>query len=407
MAKHQQIPYLAPPHPMKDGRYSWHWKPSPRLRRLNWKNEALGITVTRRPSPEIVQKAMAINERLAEWEASAAQTAGTPAPPRMWRFCDLVAAYRASPEFAAIANSTRREYEVRLGQLEYWAEDGRLPIRELDRELVVKLKDTLLAPREDGSDPRWKCASILRLLRILMGWAQAHNLIQADPTYKVPIPALPSRINKLEWRAIEAIHAAHPDDLGARALVFGFWTLQRREDLRQLNRFQWRELHGYDPRDAPALADSKGRVMGFRLKPNKTKHSTGRTVDCPLPPFLHPLVDAAFEKGQWLFPHSQDPTKPISGDVIRRRAKPLLDAAGYEDIQLRDMRRSGMSWLTDMGALKSDVFAISGHPLDGQRRSMADTYIVGGTRSACAAIAAAERTRRMLEERERNEGEAK
>ncbi|MAY78595.1 MAG: hypothetical protein CL802_13650 [Citromicrobium sp.] len=386
---------------MKDGRYSWHWKPSPRLRRLGWKNEALGITVTKRPSSEVIAKATAINDRVAAWEAEAAQVAGTPAPPRKWRFCDLVTAYRASPEFARIAPATRREYEVRLGQLEFWAQDGKLPIRDIDRQMVVELKDTLLAPREDGSDPRFKCAAILRVLRLLMRWGMAHSLIEADPTLLVPLPTAPARSAKLDWRAIEAIHAAHPDDTGALALLFGFWTLQRRDDLRQLNRFQWRELHGYDPRDAPVLVDSRGRVMGFRLK----QHKTGRNVDCPLPPFLHPLVDAAFDRGQWLFPHSQDPAKPISGDVIRRRAKPMLDAAGFDHIQLRDMRRSGMSWLKDMGANKSDVFAISGHPLDGQKRTMADTYMPPDTRSACAAIAAAERTRRMLAERE--EGEAK
>ncbi len=399
MGKHRQIPYLAPPHHMKDGRYSWHWKPSPRLRRLGWKNEGLGITVTKRPSPEIVQKAMAINDRLTEWEASAEQVSASPSPPRMWRFCDLVAAYRASPEFAAVADDTRREYDVRLGQLEYWAQDGKLPIREIDRQMVVDLKDTLLAPREDGSDPRYKCSAILRVLRMLMRWGLAHTLIESDPTMLVKIPTAPSRTAKLDWRAIEDIHAANPDDIGARVLVFAFWTMQRRDDLRQLNRFQWRELHGYDPRDAPMLVDPRGRVMGFRLQ----QHKTGRTVDCPLPPFLHPLVDAAFEQGQWLFPHSQDPAKPMSGDVIRRRAKPILDAAGFEHIQLRDMRRSGMSWVVDMGALKSDVFAISGHPLDGQKRTMADTYIVGGTRSACAAIAAAERTRRMLAERDKED----
>ncbi|MEP0560049.1 MAG: hypothetical protein ABJC54_00930, partial [Qipengyuania citrea] len=72
----------------------------------------------------------------------------------------------------------------------------------------------------------------------------------------------------------------------------------------------------------------------------------------------------------------------------------------FDHIQLRDMRRSGMSGVKDMGALKSDIFAISGHPLDGQRRTMADVYMPPDTRAACAAIAAAERTRRLWQQRE-------
>lgn len=156
-------------------------------------------------------------------------------------------------------------------------------------------------------------------------------------------------------------------------------------------------MHGIDPRDAPVLVGSGQRVMGFRLQQDKT----GRHVDCPMPPFfLHASIEAAFERSQWLLPHSLDPAKHISGDVLRRRIRPLLDARGMENKQLRDFRRSGLSWLKDMGALKSDVFAISGHPLDGQQRTMADTYMPPDTRAAAAAIAAALRTLAILQERE-------
>ena len=147
-----------------------------------------------------------------------------------------------------------------------------------------------------------------------------------------------------------------------------------------------------------ALVGPSGRVLGFRLQQDKT----GRHVDCPMPPFLHEAIEAAFAKGQWLLAHSQDPAKHVSGDVLRRRIRPLLDARGMAGKQLRDFRRSGMSWLKDMGALKSDVFAISGHPLDGQQRTMADTYMPPDTRAAAAAVAAALRTLNMLAERDAN-----
>jgi hypothetical protein len=59
-----------------------------------------------------------------------------------------------------------------------------------------------------------------------------------------------------------------------------------------------------------------------------------------------------------------------------------------------------MSGVKDMGAMKSDVFAISGHPLDGQQRTMADVYMPPDTMAACRAIAAACRTIAAMKARE-------
>lgn len=404
----RQIPYLHARR-MKDGRYSWHWKPSPRLRREGWSNRALGITANKRPTGEVLEQALALNAQVEAWEQERnVAVAGHAPPPRSWTFTDLLQAYRASPAFAlrpkgqpdapGLAASTRREYEVRLGQLEYIFEDGRMRVADIDRDLVLDIRKGLLAPAADGTPASpFKAASTLRVLKLLLHWARIERLIDHDPMDGVEIPTPPARAAKLDWRGVcLAADAPGADALGARALRFGFWTMQRRGDLSQLNRFQWRELHGADPRDVPALVNDRGQVMGFRLQQGKT----GRWVDCPLPPFLHAEVEAAFDESQWLFPHSLDPAKHISGDVMRRKAKPLLDAAGFDHIQLRDMRRSGMSGVKDMGALKSDIFAISGHPLDGQRRTMADVYMPPDTRAACAAIAAAERTRRLWEQRE-------
>lgn len=407
----RQIPYMQH-HKMRDGRFSWHWKPSPRLRREGWKNRALGITANKRPTAEIIAAAMDLNAQVEAWEQESTVTvAGSAKPPRSWTFTDLLQAYRASPAFAlkakgqadapGLAAATRKEYEVRLRQLEFIFEDGRMRVADIDRDLVMDIRKSLLAPKSNGAPASpFKAASTLRVLKLLLHWARIERLIDHDPMDGVQIPTPPARAAKLDWRGVcLAADAPGADPLGSRALRIGFWSMQRRDDLRQFNRFQWRELHGMDPRDKPVLVNDRGQVMGFRLQQGKT----GRWVDCPMPPFLHAEIETAFEESQWLFPHSMDPAKPVSGDVIRRKAKPLLDAAGFEHIQLRDMRRSGMSGVKDMGALKSDVFSISGHPLDGQRRTMADVYMPPDTRSACAAIAAAERTRRQMEQRDQED----
>lgn len=383
------IPFL---HSRKlaDGRVAWHWRPSPRLRAQGWANRLLGQGDGKRPPKDVVTAALELNEQVARFDAGINPVApAAPAALKVWTFADLVTAYKASPEYADLAPSSRREYDSRLRQLAFWAKEGKLPVRSIDRAMVIDLKDGLLRGDGEAEGSKFKCAAMLRVLRLLLGWGAANGHLQGNATDKVPIPSPPSRRMLLTWRDLLDIGALpDADAVGLRALRIAFWSMQRREDLRQLNRMAWRELHGADPRDVPALADGKGRVMGFRLQ----QHKTGSWVDCPMPPFLHAEIEAAFEQSQWLFPHSLDGTLAISGDVIRRRVKPLLVAGGFPDRQLRDMRRSGMSWVCDKGADRGDVFAISGHPLDGQQRTMADVYMPPNTRKACRAIAAACRT---------------
>lgn len=416
-----KIPFLHG-NPRADGTVAWHWKPSPRLRKAGWTNHYLGDGPGAgrgkpRAPDAVLTKANELNAKLEAWDLGVARVAEAKPIPRKYLFSDLVAAYRLSDEYLKdIEDATRREYDSRIRQLTYWAKDGALPIRAIDGDMVRDLKKALLAAGADGTPGSpFKCAAMMRVLRMLLRWAVAAKLLASDPTEGVAIPTPPSRTAMFTWRDVQdmtALASATPagdplsnfqiqeNALAARALAVAFWTMQRRADLAQLNRFQWRELHGADPRDLPALVNAKGQVWGFRLQQQKT----GRWVDCPLPAFLHDEIERAFLSSQWLFPHSQDNTKPISGDVLRRRVKPLLEAAGFPTHQLRDTRRSGMSWVKDMGAEKSDVFAISGHPLDGQKRTMADVYMPPNTKAACRAIAAAVRTMQAMAQREKENG---
>lgn len=382
-----------------DRTIAWHWKPSPRLRKAGWTNQLLGTSdaPTGRGKPaipaDVLKRAQDLNRQLAEWDMGVSQLADAPKKkPLRYTWDDLVTAYRASDAFTgtAIAESTRREYNVRLGQLREWALDGRLYVDEIDGDLVGDLKKELVK----GSP--FRAAAMLRVLRMLLRWAKAEHILSADPTASVKIPTAPSRATMLAWRdVLDMGEIPDVDATGLLALRVAFWSMQRRADLRQLNSFQWREMHGADPRDVPALANTKGEIWGFRVQQQKT----GATVDCPMPTFLHAEIEAAFAASQWLFPHSSNPLVAMSGDVIRRRVKPVLVAGGFAHVQLRDMRRSGMSWAKDMGAEKGDVFAISGHPLDGQQRTMADVYMPPNTKASCRAIAAACRTMTMIEAR--------
>lgn len=376
------------------GGVAWHWQPSPRLRKAGWANRLLGRSDGRAPSREIVEQALELNRQVESWDRGAAAVAPARPVPRKWTFGDLVTAYKASSEWAELADATRREYDVRLRQLTWWADEGRLPVSQLDPQMVADLRAALMGAS------RFKCASTLRVLRLLLNWAKApaRRIITENVTDGVRIPGTPSRQAKLSLVQTEAVAVASErlgDHATALAIRVGFWSLQRRSDMLGLNRLAWRTFENLDPRDRPALAGERGDVRGFRLRQRKT----GVWVDAPIPPMLHPAIDAAFVRSQWLFADPADPERPLHPKALERSARAALDAAGFPGHQFRDLRRSGMSWMKDMGALQSNVFAISGHAVMG-KRSIVDTYMPPDTLAACAAVAAALRTLARIEQRE-------
>lgn len=388
-------------HALADGRFGWYWKPSPRLRTLGFANQALGITDDRRASPEIARKAAALNESVAALnERPANQAEAGPAPHR-WRFADLIDAYRLDDSYRQLKPASKREYDSRIRQLEYWAEDGKLALRAIDRDMVADLRKALLA---DGTGSKFKCAAMLRVLRLLMRFAVSRRAIVDDPTQGVRIPTTQSRRNKMDWAEVEAIAAdcRRRGEVGT-ALLFevAFWTVQRRGDLLALNRMAWRPIEGMEPRDRATLANERGDVMGFTVIQNKT----AVPIKAPVPPFLHAAIEAQLARHQFLFGNPGDGNAALHERTVQRRVREALDRHGLTDMQLRDLRRSGMSALIDLGADRSDVFTISGHAVLG-KRTIVDTYLPRDARASCRAIATAVRTLQARTARDADEAAA-
>lgn len=393
----RQIPFLHWQR-LADGTWAAHWKPSRSLRAQGWTNRKLG-TAPAKTGPAAracIQAALELNETLATWRQAGTLAAPEPAA-KVWTFSDLAQAYRSSTEWAEeLAPATRAEYGTRLRQLEEWARDGAgnsIPFRAIDQAMVMDLKAALLPVSV------YRCAGTLRVLRLLLRWGKRHGA--HDATQGVKIPTTPSRQQKLDWQQVEAIAAATAaagHATAALAIRVGFWSMQRQGDLLAFNRLSWRKLEAIDPRDRAVLANPKGEVWGFRLRQNKT----GAHVDAPMPPFLHADIWQAFDHGQWLLADNIHPDQAMPAFRLQRQIRPFLRAAA-PDHQFRDLRRSGMAWFKDMGALPSNIFAISGHAVLG-KRSIVDTYMPPDTRAAAAAVAQALRTMAEIDQRNRDNG---
>jgi hypothetical protein len=404
----RQIPFL---HwqTLKDGSQVAHWKPSPALRKSGFQNQRLGQRQSprdREATKAATRAAEALNDKVAEWRAGKSGARAAASAPRKWRFIDLADAYRASDEWRVLGPKTKAEYGTRLRQLEFWAEEGMLPVRSIDRDMVRDLKKGLLA--DEGS--LFRCASTMRVLRLLLNWAKGEGIVEVNATEGVKIPSTPKRgvlLLESEVAAVAATAAANGHPSVALAFEVGLWSFQREADLLGLTRMNWRTIDNCAPADAAVLANPRGDVKGFRLQQGKT----GAWVDCPMPPWLHDRIEAAFalaaSHGHGFLLHDDaNPARverPAAHDqkgppcaipewLFQRRARAAMDACGLPAKRFRDLRRSGMSMFRDLGVETAAIVTISGHAVIGHS-SVLDHYMPANTRAACAALATALRTR--------------
>lgn len=394
MPKQRQIPFLFPAPPAADGSIMWHWKPSPRLRKAGFHNMKLGTD-----KRAAINAAQDQNEAVKAWEGGTMSTDATPAPrpiPRVVRWDELVQRYKQDTAWSGLRKSTQREYETRFRLLRIWAIDGTLAIRDIDKPLVRDLRAGLLT----GSI--WRAASTLRVLRLLLQWAEDNSIIANNVAKKINIPEPPSRTTRMEEPARQAIIDAAME-IGmpniALATDLAFWTLQRQADILQLNRLAWREIRDLGlPRYSRTLSDARGRVHGFRLCQEKT----GTWIDAPIPPMLHDRITAAFRdtNSDYVFAHEDDADRPMTSRMFQRRfqaaqwvaianamaaGKPEL-AEAIDVCQFRDLRRTGMIFYRSMGAKVPAITALSGHYVLGKKTIM-DTYMPGDTAAAVECVA--------------------
>lgn len=419
MPKKNQLRFLAPPQMLASGVYSWNWKPSPKLRKLGWTNHKLGEGGGPDDLPTHVFAAWKEkDDQLKAWERGVVEDTKK-APPTRIDFAELVRCYKAETAWAELRPSTRAEYASRLRTLQTWALDGALDVRLIDADMVNDLRDALV---RDGR--RHRTAALLRVLRIVLGYARSKRFITVNPAASedLRIPGPPARTRILPWATVQLlVDRANAMRLPSMALAIelGFWILQRQGDLLGLSRMNWRVIEDVDPRDRAVLAGRDGLVMGFRLR----QHKTGAWIDAPVGPELRARVEAAMErtaarKTTWIIGHDTE-DQAYASWKFQRTFRAVVDAAiaaaggaGADaaadllDLQFRDLRRSGMCHFGDLAVPQNLITALSGHAVLG-RRSILDTYMPGNTRSACAGVAMALRKIAELAARETAEQEGR
>lgn len=418
--RHTKIRHLVPVN-RAGGRVTYKWEPSTKLRRLGYKTVMLGDDLV-----SAIQAAEALNAELDAWRAGAADKAGarTVAPANRFHstWADLEREFRADQEHGLPSKKpkTQREYESRMKWLRSWAEDGRTRLSDIDTEVAMDLRNTLVRHNSP-----FKAAAILRVFSLLMSYAEFVRMIPrgSDPAKRLKVPSPPRRRKRIAYETVEFL-AATARERGmegtALAIELGFFTMQRPSDLRLCGRMHWRRMNDLAARDRAALCGPDGLVYGLRLKQAKT----GAWVGCALQQDMRAKVEARLadmEAAGFNYILFHDGDGQGAGGLWHERqfnrdfrtivdaARTAAESAGdgwlvdqLTGLQYRDLRRSGMGWAKDNGATKEQIAARSGHKIK-EVEEILETYMPADERGSAAAFATAllgsqQRTQ------ERNEG---
>lgn len=408
---------------------NYQWKPSPRLRKMGFKGFDLGTD-----EDEAIKLARAENRRVKAFEqgrTEQAVVASTPQPttPKRRTFGDLVHEFRqdmAAREILPkghddhLSAKTTRQYRTMIKWLLTWAENGETRLDDIDSDVCADLRKTLVAGETD-----WTAAARLRMLRQVMGFAVKPLKWRPDnPMDGVTIPTPRPRtkrgsIDTVEWLAEYARTWTGYDGTSVErfgginlklAVLLGFYTTQREDDLLSCTRMNWRPVEDIDAYDRATLSlGGDGAPKALRVCQSKT----GAWVTCFLPPEVAAMVDALIESrgagwdGPLLQNDGQEGPERHWPDWEFRRiyaamrndaiavARELGDKWLVDELtglKYADMRRSGMCWMRDMNVQVMHIANISGHKI-AYTMKILDTYMPGDARGAAAGIAHAIRTR--------------
>lgn len=424
MPKKRQIPRLFS-QPLANGMEAHHWKPSKTLRKAGFVNVKLGTDFD-----AACTKANELNAQVKAWKAGKTPEgeAAVPRPaPRIVRFAEARLSYQASDEYKVLEPSTRKEYNSRLNTLEHWAMDGTLAMREIDRPKVLDLRKALLK----GSP--YRCAALLRVLRLFLAWCVDDHIIAKNVAEKIRIPEPPKRKQRLirddmPFLIEAAAQLAFPHiEIGC---TLGFYTTQREGDLLATTRFKMKPVTDISEDARQTLCGPDGRVLGLTLEQAKTD----TWVAIPLVPVARVAIESVFkatgasgvahthlisrpgtagECPDWRFQRDFRVTANLglamAVQLARRtrrsdydRAMEILSQARrLKGIQFRDLRRSGMCWMRDLGVPVPLIASISGHSIE-QTQKILDTYLPRDTRAAAEAMAMA-----VSRQAQRDAGQAK
>ena len=271
---------------------------------------------------------MLAHERaLAELDAAPRQAVRTPKPGSI---DDLISRYYASREYLSLAPATKQTYRALMER--FRKEDGDMPFALLKERHVRKMLDERAA--RPSAANHW-----LRMVRLLMRFAQSRGLLAADPTVGIrKMKTKPGGFPVWSEPQIAQFEAHHPVGSRARlALALGLFTGQRRGDVVRLG------------------SQHRG-PKGLTI----TQSKTGHLLTIPVHAELAAMLDAlpADAPTFLLTAHGRPYTPAGFGNAFRDWCN---DAGLPPGIAFHGLRKAAAVRLAEAGATTLEIAAVTGH----------------------------------------------
>lgn len=415
----------------KAGVTSWYWQPSATLAKAGWKPLALG-----KDRSAAMTAAEKRNRDVEDWKNGGAKPREVKKREQSGTFGALLARYerdvidgKNSAGAYVIARSTARTYRTSLKRLHAWAAPH--PIAYITPARVKALRNAMMDPKTGVG--HHAAHQALKLGRQVFSFAESEDITPkgSNPFGSFNLAAPPPREQVWSPPARELmIFTAY--DMGmpsmALAIMLGFATGQREEDYLDMASRQYAAIpeHKMQPEDYATLAahSPDGIPRGIRVRQKKT----GAWVEVAVVGNVRWAVENNIESaraagsltllmddtrrtedGRIATYHGQAGQTRFQRDFADVREWAVATATGegdtdlaeeLEQIQFRDLRRTCVVYLGELGLDAHLIAAITGHDID-ETQKILKTYMPRTTGRASRAIALAT-VRQAKEEATRN-----
>lgn len=268
----------------------------------------------------------------------------------------LLAAYRRSPEWSALATATRNTYSIYLRLLD---RIGHVPVAALKRRELLAIRDSVATTRGNGAGAGFqRAAGALFAWALDRGWIENHPLSRAK---SLPRGHLPPWSDAQAEAALASLPEAY-----RRVVILGMHTGQRRGDLIALT---WA---AYD-----------GRTIRLRQQKGRTGAQRPLLV-IPVHPALKAELDAwRAAMGASVTILTAPRGKPWTAQHLSREMGRELAERGLDGLNVHGLRKLAAGRLAEAGCSPHEIQAITGHTTLG----MVELYTRGADQERMAEAA--------------------
>jgi integrase len=373
---------------LADGSYAYYYNPPKDAREAKVADRcALGKNYSK-----AIQIAEELNERIDAWrEAKRHGFSGSYLNPDSVK--GLFVEFQSSRHFRRLAPKTQRSYmqcmdEILEARLPNGSMFGDHRFRDVTPQVVDRLYD-IFRRGKDGRDRLAFANAMMRVARRIWGLAQRSHNLPGNPFSKPGLESTESRdvvwtrddVDRLCQTAIEDGYPSL-----ATAVMLALELGQRVGDVRAMT---WDHYHD-------------GVVDGsvFRIKQSKTKE----VVHIPVSDQLIGLLETLPRVPGKPIVICESTGKPYDEFLLRNVFARIRERAGISaDLQMRDLRRTALTEMSEAGASTNEIMSVSGH----RTRAIVDVYARKSQTQAANAIRKRDEWRRMTQAAEEEKRRAR